>query len=430
MRKKQIAGEFITLDENGPQQGAVRSSIQFADTGAADAFGRLRMSEPFTLYDSATEYNALPLFWENIVTGTGSATHTPNSASVTLTVGTDNNDRVVRQTKRYFRYQPGKSQQILMTFTFGAAVTNTRKRAGYYDDRNGIYVESDDTMNIVKRSYKTGTAVDTSVPQSSWNLDTLDGSGNSDNPSGVTFDRTKAQILIIDLEWLGVGRVRVGFVIDGAPRYCHQFLQANEAAGVYMSTANLPLRYEIVNVGTSAGATFEAICAAVASEGGVQERNLTFSVSNGATLRQVTNAALPVLALRCGTAFPSGGTLLYRGIIEPSSMEIYTEDAAIYWQAVYNPTVLGGSWVAADATHSGAEYNVSGTAISGGVVIDSGYAVATNQSRAIVGSELQTDLTLTNNVAGTAGDTLAIVCTRVTATSSDTAVSLKFKELY
>jgi hypothetical protein len=120
---------------------------------------------------------------------------------------------------------------------------------GYYDDSNGLFVElQDSTINFVLRSTKTGVVTEDRISQSNWNIDPLNGSG----PSGITLDITKAQILFIDFEWLGVGTVRVGFVIDGKIYYANYFNHANIIDSTYMKTATLPISYEIKNTGVTA----------------------------------------------------------------------------------------------------------------------------------------------------------------------------------
>ena len=222
------------------------------DNPTGDAFGRLRVAEPQTLFDSKQLFDNQPLFWDDQqVSGSGTtSTHDPNTASTVMAVGATTAGNRVRQTFMRFNYQPGKSHLIFMTGTLGSSGggTGITRLAGYGDDENGVFfVDKEGTINVRKRSYKTGSVVDTDVPQASWNIDTLDGNG----VSGITLDATKSQILVFDMEWLGVGRVRCGIVVDGKVYYCHEFLHSNVEEGVYISTPNLPLRYEIDNDGTA-----------------------------------------------------------------------------------------------------------------------------------------------------------------------------------
>ena len=216
-----------------------------------DAFGRLRTSGPYTLFDAQNRYVKNDLFDESTATG-GTVTYDANASTVSLNVTTTSGSSVVRQSYRSFSYQPGKGLLTLNTFVMDTAKANVRTRVGYFNEQNGVFLERDGTtVNIVRRTYTSGAAVDTVVPQSSWNGDKLDGTG----ASGLTLDLTKAQILWEDFEWLGVGSVRVGFVIDGGYIVCHTFQNANNLDSVYMTTAMLPVRYEITNTGAAASSS-------------------------------------------------------------------------------------------------------------------------------------------------------------------------------
>ena len=210
---------------------------------AYDAFGRLRVSNPLTIFDSKNVMSKNSLFDEDL-TGSGTVTYTANKSTVNLNVTTASGDKVIRQSKRVMSYQPGKSLLILNTFVMNTPEADLKQKVGTFDANNGIFFYADGTtLNIVRRTYVTGSAVDTEISQSSWNGDKLDGSG----ASGYTLNVDKATILFTDYEWLGMGAVRVGFVIDGKFMTAHTFLNANDLTTVYMQTANLPIRYEINN---------------------------------------------------------------------------------------------------------------------------------------------------------------------------------------
>jgi len=232
---------------------------------AYDAFGRLRVSNPLTLFDSKNIMSKNGLYDESL-TGSGTVTYTANKSTVNLNVTTASGDKVIRQSKRVMSYQPGKSLFNLDTFVMAADDANLRQRVGMFDANNGIFFEKTaSTLYIVRRTYTSGASVDDPIAQSSWNGDKLDGTG----PSGYTLVETNANILFMDFEWLGVGAVRVGFVIDGKFIVAHTFKNANSLTTVYMQSANLPIRYEIEATGTLSGAaTLQQICSTVMSEGG------------------------------------------------------------------------------------------------------------------------------------------------------------------
>lgn len=333
-----------------------QSITGFPET-STDAFGRLRVSDQHTIFDSTLRYTDDTRNWDTALTGSGTSTHNPNSSSVSMQVTTASGDKVVRQTKRYFQYQPGKSLLVLNTFTMQPKA-NVRQRVGYFNDYNGIYVEQEgSTTYFVKRSYSSGSIVETRVAQTSWNEDEMDGTG----ASGYTLDMSKSQIFWMDIEWLGVGTVRCGFVINGQFVVCHKFHHANIVSTTYMTTASLPIRYEIENTAAAASATtLQHICNSVISEGGHTPKVITRSASTALTgLEMITSNFRPLVAIRLKSTRPGG-------IVVPAGMDLYgLQSTPFNYKVLSNATVTGGTWVDA-GSESHVEYNVTATAVSGG----------------------------------------------------------------
>jgi hypothetical protein len=343
-----------------------------------DAFGRQRVSNPFTLFDSSHRFKDNSL-WSTATTGTASATFDVNEGLVDLTVDNSINSEVVRETTKVFSYQPGKSLLIMNTFVMEPSKTGLRQRVGYYGDSNGIYLElANSVLYIVKRSSVSGVLVDTRVAQSSWNNDNLDGTG----PSGLTLDISKAQILWMDIEWLGVGSVRTGFVINGEFVLCHIFNHANLITSTYITTASLPLRYEIKNTAaTSGSSTLKQICSTVISEGGYELRGLQQAVTiplNTPRDCTVANTYYPVISLKLKSGFLDAIVIL-----TALSMVGAGNNAIFNWQVVASGTTAGGSWIDAGA-NSAVQYNISGTSFSGGRILASGYITSNTQSQTVI----------------------------------------------
>jgi hypothetical protein len=272
------------------------SDVTLKATPQLDAFGRLRVSNPFTLFDSQQRFGLDASFRSNVASG-GSVTFIPTQSSANLTVTNTTGSFAARESAYTFRYQPGKSLLVMMTFTMApASPGNTRQRIGYFGTDNGFYVELANGPELVQRSNVTGTVTLSNVAQVNWNGDKLLGSG----PSGLTLDITKSQILWIDMEWLGVGSVRMGFVINGLFILCHTFHHANLVVGAYITTACLPVRYEIQTLNGAAPATsnLTQICSTVMSEGG-SNAPLTL-YSNLATFSETVGAGtwVPVISVR------------------------------------------------------------------------------------------------------------------------------------
>jgi hypothetical protein len=351
---------------------------------AVDAFGRARMSVPMTLFDSSHRYRDNGLWSTSNTAGTTYA-HSANEGLVNLNLPTTADAEIIRETTKVFSYQPGKSLFVLNTFVPETPKANLRQRVGYFGAENGIYLEYDGTQAyFVERSYVTGSVVETRVAQADWSQDNLlgpdvnlPGQGIGPCPSGILLDKSKAQIFWMDIEWLGLGSVRCGFVIDGKLIHCHTFHHANRITSTYITTASLPLRYEIKNTGTTASSsTMKQVCSSVISEGGYELRGLQQSVGHPiGSPRDLTTAGTdyPVLSIRLRSS-----RLDAIVILTALSLLAPTNNANYKWSIVQSCTTTGGSWsnVSAD---SGVEYNTTATSVTGGRIVASGYTNGSNQ---------------------------------------------------
>lgn len=391
-----------------------------------DAFGRLRVSMPISQFEYNNEYNKGPLIWAEKATGTGSATHQPNSSTVLLTTGgTAEGAGIVRQTVQYMRYAPGKSLLPIITFNFKATGPYI-KRAGYFDTENGIFLELDGTtLNLVLRSKSSGAVVETRVPQSAWNCKKLDGSMAGD----PVLDITKAQILLIDIQWLGVGTVRVGFEIDGKMYLVHKFNNANIVSTTYMSTANLPIRYEVHNkAGAAVAGTIEQICATVMTEqGSIDDQGYyEHSVNNGVAGKSVASR-LAIMTIRPKATF---GGKANRGTIKHETFEIVAGTNNVFWELIYGGTIGGSPSFASAGDNSLVETATNGTTVTGGEVVASGYSLTGGgAAKGIIRASTQARYPLGLDVDGANPTTLTLVCTPLTGTAVVNA-SLGFKEYY
>lgn len=340
-----------------------------------DAFGRMRVSNPFTMFDSNHRYKDNGL-WATSNTSTANASHSSNEGLINLNVDNTSNAEVIRETYKVFAYQPGKSLLVLNSFTFNTAKANLRQRVGYFGAQNGFFLEQDGTnVYLVKRSNITGSVVDTKVAQTDWNIDKMDGTGRSK----ITLDLSKSQLLWMDLEWLGVGSVRIGFVHDGNFIQCHTFHHANYITGTYITTASLPLRCEIKNTNTtSSNSTLKQICSTVMSEGGYSlmgtQQAIGIPLSTPYTLT-TAGTTYPVISLRLKS---TPDRLDAIAILTAASILGLTNNANYRWSIVANANTSGGSWVSASAD-SAIEYNITGTSVTYERILASGYTQASNQ---------------------------------------------------
>lgn len=349
-------------------------SVGISDGANLDAFSRLRVSAPVTLFESTFRYDLAPLQYEQI-TSSGTISHDATDSNALLSISAATG-LAAMQSYRWIRYQPGKSQLVLVTFTFGSAAANVTRRAGLFSAtnsgatvtvQNGIYLEQTGASTVNLCITNAGTQADEAIAQASWNLDPLNGNG----ASGLTLDLSKSQILVIDMQWLGVGRVRVGFDIGGKIVYAHEFRHANSVTDVYTQTITLPIRYEITT-SSSATADMKPICAAVISEGG-QESSLGYTFASEFTGTAGNGTRVHLGSFRPFLTFNS--IAVRYPIIITGIDSIVTGANPVIFELVFGATFSAGpTWAgAAYSTYSGAELTTAGGTISTSPIVASAW---------------------------------------------------------
>jgi len=393
---------------------------------SSDAFGRLRVSNPFTLFDSSHRYDDNDL-WSSLNSTGAAEVFNANQGLVDLNVTAASGSSIVRETIKVFSYQPGKSLLVMNTFVMNAPKTGLTQRVGYYGADNGFYLEqAGSAVAFVERSIVTGSLVNTPVLQANWNGDKLDGTG----ASGYTLDLTKAQIYWMDVEWLGVGSVRMGFVINGQFIICHTFNHANLITSTYITSASLPLRYEIFNTAATSGAsTLKQICSTVISEGGYELKGIQQAIA--------TTITAPMTFAVAGTYYPMAAirlksTRLDAIVIATAISILGTGNGKNYqWRVLNGATVTGGSWLPASA-ESSVEYNLTGSSATGGRILASGFINSSNQgspSINILKEALFANQLERNGLTGVAYEFVIEMAVGTTSGGEGAFVSLDWEEI-
>ncbi len=391
-----------------------------------DAFNRLVVAEPYTLFDSQNRFAIDNQFDTSTASG-GSTTYLPNESTVRLDVTTTGGSEVVRQSYRVMPYQPGKGLGLLATFTMNAGKTGLRQRVGYFNTQNGVFLQQNDTtLAFVLRSYTSGAPIDTTITQANWNGDKLDGTG----PSGRIIDVTKTQILAIDFEWLGVGDVRCGFFEDGQFVICHTFHNDNINTTVYMTTAILPVRYEITNTATTAtSSSMKQICSSVYSSGGYEQTSIDHVARRTSIFTTINTAAtfFPIVSIRLASTALGAVVLPNRVQFLPTTNQNY--EIAL----LKNPTLMGATWAAAVPTDANVEFDVAATAISSvGTIVQTDYVTASGSagvSATSAATGYNWDLQLGSSLAGVSDIYTLGVRTVSGATTGDGVGSISFYDL-
>ena len=352
------------------------SDVTLKHTEQVDSFGRLRVSNPVTLFDSQNRYKLNEKFFSNTI-GTGTAVnYIQAQSSANLFVTSNVNDFVARESRFVFNYQPGKSLLTMCTFVMNPAKSGLVQRVGYFGSENGYYIQLGSNTSpttlfsnvyIVERSNVLGTVSETLVAQQNWNGDKLDGSG----ASGLSLDITKSQIFYTDIEWLGVGSVRTGVVIDGTFINCHTFNHANLIPYTYITTACLPVRYEITNrAATSGTSNLNQICSTVLSEGGYEPKEQLFCQLGPAGGKSVTTTtAVPLISIRLAP-----GRLDAIAVLKQLNIAVSTNTDLAQWTLILNGALSGPTSWGAHAYSTNVQVDTGSDAISGGRIIEVGFA--------------------------------------------------------
>jgi hypothetical protein len=415
------------MDYNSAGQPIIRVSTGSLGLGntvingntGTDAFGRTRVSQPYTLFDSQNLYVNGGQF-SNVTVGGGNVVYVRAESSFNLNVGTANNDSVITQSTTTQAYQPGKSLEFLGSFCFNTLQDNCRQRVGYFTTANGIYFEADGTdLYLVIRSSATGSVQEERIAQANWNQDPLNGLG----PSGITLDPALTNIFWCDIEWLGVGSVRAGFVINGVFYICHVFNHANQPSNttVYMTTATLNPRYEITNTGvTSSTSTLKQICSTVISEGGYNPVGTVNYVSSAIQPTRVDtgNVLTSLATIRLNPAFPDA-------VVLPQQVDILLTDVQYgQFQLVLNASNVA-NLTFANVNGGVVQANTTARQIGDGTVVYSG--LTSSRDTLVVDQDLQRRIQLSRQANGTP-DTLTL-CVGYGSNNADLLWKLGWTEI-
>ena len=415
--------------------------------GTLDAFARLRVSNPVTMLDirfPGQNIGSASFLKNNLqITDATSGSYTGTYGDSKLTVNASGVGYYISQSRNYCIYQPGKSLLFMASGIIDPSNNNYTTRIGYFDNvvpltnplivRNGLYFEHSGGVCSVNIKNNTSTTIN----QSDWNIDKLNGTGLS----GLTLDFRKTQLFVIDMEWLGVGRVRFGFYAYGKIQYCHQVTNINILTAPYTNSINLPICYSIHNstVGGGTSNNFKQICSTVISEGGYAPLGRPFSISTGSptSVQIAFNTEEPILFLRGNVA----NTNYYHQNIIPTGLSMIcssTNDLILYKLEYFVAGTYIGidpSWNNVNNNYSVAQYArnlASGYNNTNAITLDQGYFYGrgTNTFSSLGDVFTSQVLQITSNITNES-DILVLTATFV-STSGNTNVlgTLSWQELY
>ena len=412
-------------------RNAVFESRAITGTSPTDAFGRTRTSEPYTIGDYKIITDVLPSTMLSASSGTAGVTMNVSQSSYTVYSSGSSGSYALVQSKKYHNYMPGKSQLILQSFVMGPAVSGSIKRAGYFDDHDGIFLEQDQTgsLNWVIRSSTNDTVSENRVKQSDWNIRTL-----FNEP--YIIDVTKSQLLFIDFQWLAVGRVRCGFAYKGEFVLTHVFDHSNVLDKAYMREPDLPVRVEVRNT-TTTTASMVGICATVMSEGGNPEAGKTWAVSSGRALQSVASGSTqPLLAIRLKNKFNGYDNRSYVRLIDSS---VFAVDRSLLYRVYKLPSqafiTTSSAWVSVN-DESCMEYNINISGYTDGRELLNGFVPAGGTGQGNFQSAQNTQISnalsdnyIAQNFNSTDSEIYVVVATNLTANATTAAATMQWAEV-
>lgn len=411
-----------------------KTQILSADSPSIDAFGRWRVSSPVTLFDSKLlTSSSIDLYWSQLTVGNATSSYNALDSLIDLSVSSISGSRAIDQTKRKFVYEPGKSLLIVMTGQMGLGVPGIEKCITYGNDYYGLgFCQSGSSMGIRKRNINSNGFSQTFISQSEWNIDKMDGTG----ASGQVYNPNFCQIHFLDMEWLGVGRVRFGIFQGGAAYYVHELTHINELTSTYISNPNLPIRYEIINkIGSATSASMKHICCSVISEGGTENLGILRSIDNGVTAVSVGgNAHCGLLFVRQITGSGAFGYKEDSPRVTPAYVTIFPNDAEdVRWTLQLNPVIANSSSLSfVRVDNSSFEYatgSATTTITRNGRVLSSGYVPGSSPAAGAtsVSNDIDPFFSLGTSLIGTR-DILAVTIQNLEGTAATCFAAMGLKE--
>ena len=369
---------------------------QFSDNN------RLKVAPFQTVFFNTFQYGKETDVWDERIVGVATATHNVSSSNVVMQVGSTAGSKVIRQTKNVMRYIPGRGTTLAFAVRLDTPQVGIRRRFGLFDDNNGAYFEDDGgTYSYVLRSSTSGIVTETRVTRDDWNGEKFDGNGYT----GVIADPTKQQMISINYEWYGAGKVQFNWLMKNETIASHTFENSNTLDKVWCSTPFLPIRLEIENVTGVAGTHYLYQGSnSLTQEGEPEKLGILVSIANPitGTTMPVANTFYPIVSIRLKSDELSAVMLL-------RSLQTATNDNTnIYWKLLENATNTGGTWVDHPDPNSFMQYNITQTATTGGTTLLNGFVVG--GGAALINIDDKAAIQLGRSGIGTISDTYTLVC--------------------
>ena len=271
------------------------------------AFGDLRVAELTPKVHLTFPYNINTDIVDTTVANGGTVTAADSMAVVQTSAAT--NGEAEFSSRRVLTYRSGLGGMVRFTALFTTGVASSTQYIGVGDETDGFFFGYDGiTFGILRRQ----DGVEFWEPQTSWNVDVMDGNDGAANPSNVPLDTTKINVFQINYQWLGAGQIE--FSVEDpntglfVPVHRIKYANANTIPSIY--NANLPLHAHVVNEGNASNITLKTASMAAFVEGksiplgptnnfnaskSISTEEFLFSLRNKATINSVNSRVRMIL---------------------------------------------------------------------------------------------------------------------------------------
>jgi hypothetical protein len=299
--------------------------------------------------------------------------------------------------------------------------TDVTKRIGYFTTNtttpfnstlDGLFIQSNGTSLSVQ-CHRSGTQT-ASVDRASWD-DPLDGTG----ASGITHDFDNNTILAVDFEWLGVGQVSF-YVVKNRVLIPFHYIDFTDTIGVYMSSPNQPMRWEIRQTSTEGG-SMNVICSTVGSEGSINKLGKVTGIDDDGTHLDANSTSnwYAAIGIRLQTAKVDTLVDIIGGYLMSN-----TNDKFIF-RVEINPTIAG-TFTYTSIANSALEYALGATA---NTISAHGYIIGVGggDSNSTQQIDIENAIRLGANLDGTLDEVVVLV--KPLSSNLDIHRGITFREL-
>lgn len=381
-----------------------------------DSFENLKVSsESKVLLSISSTYDTSPTQITQYINNGADSSNDFHKGVVGMTVSTDNNSYIIRQSKQYIPYVHGATNTAIVC---GRLINDPEPfqvlaRIGVFDDSNyyngtqpignGMFFQAyNNNLAAIYQTNVSGIQDVVEVSQGGWNLDTMNGNG----PSGFTYNSSKVYDYVFQYNQSIPGSARVGIMgynnttNEYGVIWCHRFDNAPK-----FGNPSFPVRWDLWTYGNDGGFFMWQGPAVVYTDKNIKNTQRLFQVTLGGnmiTITQPSTKPLFTVRLREGAE---------RAMLKPRSLQIVNiaPGGYGYWELVVNATLNNPDWQPISGGTSFAKWDIASDAVMGGNVIASGFIYDASIEKINL---TDYDISLTSDIYGNT-DTLTLQVTNV-----------------